>query len=293
MLQIRWHGHSCFEITNDVTIVTDPHDGRSIGIPAPTVQGDIILVSHNHYDHNSVKTVQKEDSKVITDERKRTIGNIQITGIVAYHDTAHGEKRGKVILYRFICDDIVFCHLGDLGHELDEKTLQQIGKVDILFVPVGGNYTIDAEQAWNVIHAIKPRIAIPMKLRETNPDFYHPVCYPYFENPVSITEKVGEIIMHEHFEGVDLFSLNIPFEATLQTPLAITIPYRTKYGRLFHKKGNRYLQKTPPVEFKDMGEDTDLKALNDNTISLTPMNLSLVGQKDSFQQIERVFSRHW
>ena len=165
MLQIRWHGHSCFEITNDITIVTDPHDGRSIGIPAPTVQGDIILVSHNHYDHNSVKSVEKEDSKVITDERKRTIGDIQIAGVVAYHDTAHGEKRGKVILYRFVCDDIVFCHLGDLGHELDEKTLQQIGKVDILFVPVGGTYTIDAEQAWNVIHAIKPRIAIPMHYR--------------------------------------------------------------------------------------------------------------------------------
>lgn len=165
MLQIRWHGHACFEITNDMTIVTDPHDGRSIGIPSPNVTADIILVTHNHYDHNSIKTVEKEGLKVITDERKRTIGTIQIQGIPAYHDAMHGEKRGKIIIYKFICDDITFCHLGDLGHVLDEKTLQQIGHVDIVFIPVGGNYTIDAEQAWQVIHMMKPRIAIPMHYR--------------------------------------------------------------------------------------------------------------------------------
>ena len=165
ILQIRWHGHSCFEITNDVTIVTDPHDGRSIGIPAPNVTGDIILVSHNHYDHNSVKSVEKENSKIITDERKRTIGTIQISGIPAFHDTAHGERRGSMILYNFTCEDITFCHLGDLGHELDEKTIEQIGKIDILFIPVGGNYTIDAEQAWHVIQTLKPKITIPMHYR--------------------------------------------------------------------------------------------------------------------------------
>lgn len=165
MLQIRWHGHSCFEITNDTTIVTDPHDGRSIGIPAPSVTGDIILVSHNHHDHNSVKSVEKDGSKVIMDERKRTIGNVQISGIPAFHDTVHGERRGKTILYKFTCDDVTFCHLGDLGHELDENTVQQIGKVDILFTPVGGTYTIDAEQAWRVIDSLKPRIAIPMHYR--------------------------------------------------------------------------------------------------------------------------------
>jgi len=165
MLQIRWHGHSCFEITNDVTIVTDPHDGRSIGIPAPNVTADIILVTHNHYDHNSVKTVEKGNSKVVTDERKRTIGPIQIQGIPAFHDTAHGERRGPMILYKFVCDDVTFCHLGDLGHELDEKTIQQIGKIDILFIPVGGNYTIDGEQAWRVVQALKPKITIPMHYR--------------------------------------------------------------------------------------------------------------------------------
>ncbi len=165
MLQIRWHGHSCFEITNDTTIITDPHDGRSIGIPTPSATGDIILVSHNHYDHNSVKTVEKPGSKIITDDRKRTIDNVQIQGIETYHDAVSGAKRGKNIIYKFVSDNVTFCHLGDLGHLLDEKTLQQIGKVDILFIPIGGAYTIDADQAWSVIRAVKPRIAIPMHYR--------------------------------------------------------------------------------------------------------------------------------
>ncbi|MFO7677032.1 MAG: MBL fold metallo-hydrolase [Thermoplasmatota archaeon] len=162
MLQIRWHGHSCFEITNDVTIITDPHDGKSIGIPAPTVQGDIILVSHDHYDHNKVKSVEKDTSKVVTDKRKKTISNIQITGFESYHDECCGDKRGSNIIYKFIADDVSFCHLGDLGHALDEKTIKLLGNVDILFIPIGGTYTIDAKDAWEIIHLIKPKITIPM-----------------------------------------------------------------------------------------------------------------------------------
>ena len=162
MLQIRWHGHACFEITNDVTLVTDPHDGKSIGIPAPSVAGDIILVSHDHYDHNKVKSVEKEGSKIVMDGRKKTISNIDIKGFDSYHDEARGEKRGNNIIYKFTSEGINFVHLGDLGHELDEATLQEIGDVDILFIPIGGTYTIDADQAWELADAIKPRIIVPM-----------------------------------------------------------------------------------------------------------------------------------
>jgi L-ascorbate metabolism protein UlaG (beta-lactamase superfamily) len=163
MLQIRWHGHSCFEITDDLTLVTDPHDGKSIGIPTPSVQGDIILVSHDHFDHSSgVKIVEKEGSKIITDGRKRTISNIEISGVDSFHDENSGTKRGSNIIYKFIMDGMKFCHLGDLGHELDESTVQKICPVDILFIPVGGNFTIDDKKAWNVIKKIKPKIIIPM-----------------------------------------------------------------------------------------------------------------------------------
>lgn len=162
MLQIRWHGHSCFEIANEVTLVTDPHDGKSIGIHAPNVTGDIILVSHDHYDHNSVKSVEKEGSKVITDTRKRNISNVEIKGIESFHDECRGEKRGSNIIYKFTMEDITLCHMGDLGHDLDEDTVQKIGDVDILFIPIGGTFTLDAKQAWRIIKKVKPRIAVPM-----------------------------------------------------------------------------------------------------------------------------------
>lgn len=162
MVKIRWHGHACFEITNDVTLVTDPHDGRSIGLHSPNVTSDIILVSHNHYDHNSIKSVEKDGSKIVSDERKRTISNVQINGFESYHDESHGEKRGKNLIFKFILNDITFCHLGDLGHLLDEKTIRQIAEIDILFIPIGGTYTVDSEQAWDVVNAIKPKITIPM-----------------------------------------------------------------------------------------------------------------------------------
>jgi len=162
LLQIRWHGHSCFEITNEVTLVTDPHDGKSIGIHAPSVTGDIVLVSHDHYDHNSVKSVEKDGSKIVTDTRKRNISNVEIKGFETFHDESHGEKRGNNIIYKFTMEDIAFCHMGDLGHDLDENTVQKIGDVDILFIPIGGTFTLDATQAWRLIKKVKPRIAVPM-----------------------------------------------------------------------------------------------------------------------------------
>lgn len=194
MLQIRWHGHACFEITNDVTLVTDPHDGKSIGIPAPNVAGDIILVSHDHYDHNSVKTVEKDNSKVVTDERKKNISNIEIQGIESFHDECDGAKRGDNIIYKFTMDDVTFCHLGDLGHELDEETVQKIGDIDILFIPVGGTFTVDAEQAWKAINSIKPKIAIPMHYKIGGLSLPIDGIDPFLEKNRYKTLKVGNEI---------------------------------------------------------------------------------------------------
>jgi len=158
MLQIRWHGHSCWEITNNKTLVTDPHDGKSIGIPAPTVTGDIILVSHDHYDHNSVKTVEKDGSKVVFDGRKRTIDDVEIKGIDSFHDEAGGAKRGNNIMYKFTMGGIAFCHLGDLGHDLDEESVEKIGEVDIhykiggLSLPIAGLDPFLEQSKHKVIH---------------------------------------------------------------------------------------------------------------------------------------------
>ncbi len=161
MIKVRWHGHACFELTDDVTLVTDPHDGSSIGIQPPSVRADVVLVSHDHYDHNKVKAVKKDTTTVVR-EGGKTVEDIQILSWQAHHDREEGAKRGVITIFRFVIDGLTFCHLGDLGHPIDDELAEQIGDVDVLFIPVGGVFTIDGEEALNVCRTIKPRVVIPM-----------------------------------------------------------------------------------------------------------------------------------
>ena len=161
MINVRWHGHSCFELTDDVTLVTDPHDGSSIGIQPPGVRADVVLISHDHYDHNKVKAVKKDTTTVIR-EGDTTIEGIQISSFPGYHDREDGAKRGSITIFRFIMDDITFCHLGDLGHLVDDELAETIGDVDVLFVPVGGVFTIDGNEALKVCKTMNPSVVIPM-----------------------------------------------------------------------------------------------------------------------------------
>ncbi len=161
-MRIRWHGHACFEIENEEVVVTDPHDGKSIGIRPPRVEGDIILVSHDHFDHNAVRLVNKSNSKIIREPGRHKVRSLDISGFPSYHDDAKGSKRGDNVIFRFTDEGITFCHLGDLGHDLNDKTIEKIKPVDFLFIPVGGTFTIDYEGAIELIEKIKPSIAVPM-----------------------------------------------------------------------------------------------------------------------------------
>jgi len=166
-MKIRWHGHSCFEFRNEneLTLVTDPHDGKSIGIKQPVVIADIVTISHDHFDHNADRIVQGNNKKVVTGTGSRTVRGIPIKGIASFHDEEKGAKRGENVINRFEMDGLKLCHMGDLGELLDEKQVAQIGEVDILFIPVGGTFTLDAENAWKVIGDIKPRVVVPMHFR--------------------------------------------------------------------------------------------------------------------------------
>ncbi len=166
MIRIRWHGHSCFEIGDHLTIVTDPHDGKSIGIEPPRVRGDIILITHSHYDHDKSRVVEKFDSTVVKEEvGELEAKGVKIEGYETYHDDVGGEKRGRNVVYKFELEDISFCHLGDIGHIPQRDVIEKIRGVDILFIPVGGVFTIDARRAWEIVEIIKPKIAIPMHYR--------------------------------------------------------------------------------------------------------------------------------
>jgi len=164
-MRIRWHGHACFEIEGSVKVVTDPHDGKSLGIPAPSVKADLVLISHNHFDHNYVKGVEGAETSVLTKPVMTVEKGVRVEGIGASHDSEGGSKRGKITMFRFELDGTSFCHLGDLGHELDDSQIERISPVDVLFVPVGDVFTIGPEAAKRVIEKVKPKVAIPMHYR--------------------------------------------------------------------------------------------------------------------------------
>lgn len=165
-VRVRWHGHSCFEVsTDEITVVTDPHDGKSLGIQPPKVRADVVLVSHDHFDHAATKVVAKPEARIITTPDHVKVGNLKVRGVQTFHDVSQGQSRGGNIAFKFILEEVRFCHLGDLGHILDADQAKAIGDVDVLFVPVGGVFTIDAEAAWEVVRMLGPGVVVPMHYR--------------------------------------------------------------------------------------------------------------------------------
>lgn len=161
-VKIRWLGHACFEITapSGITVVTDPFD-EQVGYPLPAVSADVVTVSHNHFDHNNVSVV-KGNPRVFKGPGTHEAHGITAKGVATFHDEAGGRKRGKNTVFVFDVGGVRLCHLGDLGHVLTEEQVREIGPVDVLLVPVGGVYTIGAEQAKSVAAQLKPRIIVPM-----------------------------------------------------------------------------------------------------------------------------------
>lgn len=164
MLTFEWYGQACFKIENSTTLVTDPHNGETIGLnPPPADVADLITISHEHHDHASGEgIVGREESTTVRDLGEHNAHDVKLKGIQSFHDKARGEKRGKNIVFIFELGGNRVCHLGDLGHELDEETIQEIGTVDVLMTPVGGNYTINGAEAAALTEQINPRVVIPM-----------------------------------------------------------------------------------------------------------------------------------
>lgn len=163
-MEIRWHGHACFEISNDITVVTDPHDGRSIGIRQPNVMADLVLISHDHWDHNCSRIV-RGSPKVIDSGFSGTAKGARIRSIETYHDKSKGEKRGMNNVFLFDLSGTTFCHLGDLGHIPPNENISEMQGVDVLFIPVGDVFTIGAKDASEVARMVRPKVCVPMHYR--------------------------------------------------------------------------------------------------------------------------------
>ena len=161
-MKIKWLGHACFLITSDsgLKIITDPYEtGGDLSYGQIKESADIVTVSHDHADHNNVAAVQG-NPKVV--RGAASIKGIEFKGIPTYHDETGGRQRGRNTILCFELDGMRLCHLGDLGHQLSDSQVDELGTVDILLIPVGGFYTIDAKVASQLCDRLKPKVVIPM-----------------------------------------------------------------------------------------------------------------------------------
>ena len=164
-MRIEYYGHSCFRIRSQkgTTIVTDPYTRVGYELPIG-LQAEIVTVSHHHFDHDNVSAIQ--GVKAVVDAVKTfEYFDITLRGIDSFHDEYGGNKRGKNTVFVINVDGLNVCHLGDIGQEVTPSLVDKIGKIDLLLLPVGGTYTIDAKQALAYVKKIHPKIVIPMHFR--------------------------------------------------------------------------------------------------------------------------------
>ena len=161
-MTLQWLGHACYLLTasNGRTLLMDPFD-ESVGYPMPEINADVVTCSHNHHDHYGIDRVHSGYTLIKQPGEHHTQGFV-IEGITSFHDDEGGIKRGRNIIYLVQIDGLRIAHLGDIGHLLTQAQIEKLSNVDVLLVPVGGFYTVDADQAAAIVRSITPRIAIPM-----------------------------------------------------------------------------------------------------------------------------------
>ncbi|HOG45875.1 MAG TPA: MBL fold metallo-hydrolase [Anaerolineae bacterium] len=160
-MDITWYGQSCFRLRfRGATIITDPYNGE-IGLKLPRQKADIVTVSHDHPDHANTRGVSG-DVRVFTSPGEYERAGIFLFGIPTFHDRRNGRDRGRNTVFMIEGEDLTVCHLGDLGHVPTQTQIEQLNALDVLFIPVGGNPTLNAAEAAEVVSLLQPRYVIPM-----------------------------------------------------------------------------------------------------------------------------------
>lgn len=161
-MKITWYGHSCFKIKcKNFSLLIDPYD-KSIGLSIPRIKADIVLITHQHRDHNNVKVVIGKPF-IIDSPGEYEVKGAFIYGKEAFHDNKDGAERGVITMYLIEEEKVRIAHLGDLGQkQLTEEQLEFLNNVDVLLIPVGGVYTVNGSEAANLVNEIEPRVVTPM-----------------------------------------------------------------------------------------------------------------------------------
>jgi len=167
-MKVKWLGHATFLITSDegTKIITDPYQPGMFGLNYDKIEeaADIVVVSHDHPDHNYVEGVPGEP-QVVRGSGSHKVKGIEFKGIPGYHDDSSGSERGGNDMFCFAVNGVRVCHVGDLGHTLSDRQAADIGEVDVLLIPIAGTYTVDAATAKNVVDQVRPRVVIPMHFK--------------------------------------------------------------------------------------------------------------------------------
>lgn len=162
-MDITWYGQACFKLKGkQASLVFDPFSPEFTGLKLPKLSAEATVITHAHEDHNFAQGVAEGDPIVIAGPGEYEVKGMTINGVATFHDEVQGQERGKNTVYQVIIDGVSVVHLGDLGHTLSKEQVAAIGVCNILMVPVGGVYTIDAAQAAEVVSQLEPQIVLPM-----------------------------------------------------------------------------------------------------------------------------------
>ena len=160
-MDVTWLGHGCFRLRGrGAAVVTDPYP-PAIGLKLSRMDAEVVTVSHEH-DNHSYTQVVREGAYEIRGPGEYEVAGVSVIGIPTYHDSEKGRKEGRNTVYLIDIDDITVCHLGDLGHKLDDSEAEAVSSPDVLLVPVGGRTSLNAGQAAEVVRQLEPRYVVPM-----------------------------------------------------------------------------------------------------------------------------------
>jgi L-ascorbate metabolism protein UlaG (beta-lactamase superfamily) len=182
---VRWFGQSAYLLDGSVKVFIDPFGDMSAQLasrglrfdypPIDGVSADLVLVTHEHADHNAVEVIEgnPQTIRMLAGTHETVVGDV--VGVSSEHDAVAGTRRGHNTIYCFTLDGTRFCHFGDFGQDgLRTEQRAAIGDVDVLFLPAGGGPTIAPENAAALVRELAPRVTIPMHYANEAVDFLEP-----------------------------------------------------------------------------------------------------------------------
>lgn len=191
-MEISFLGHSSFKIRGkSATLVTDPFNPKMVGFPFPKIEAEIVTISHNHEDHNQAQEVLGNPF-VISGPGEYEVRGVQVFGFSTFHDASGGTQRGQNTIYLVEMDGLRLMHLGDLGHKLEDKQLEEVEGVDVLFLPVGGVVTVEPAEASEIISTLEPKIVIPMHYQMPG---LNPAIFGQLKDVKTFLKEIGEDVV--------------------------------------------------------------------------------------------------